>query len=46
MNNNAGMYVTLVAVGLAVIAMFMIGFMDRARDPGPIEKVTQEVADK
>lgn len=43
MGNNTGMYATLIAVAFAVVAMFMIGVLDRVRDPGPFPDVSQEV---
>ncbi|MBB6470269.1 hypothetical protein [Aminobacter carboxidus] len=43
MGKNTGMQAMLVAVALAVLAMFVIGFMDRARDP--VAETTQHTLD-
>jgi uncharacterized protein YoxC len=43
MDRNTRMYGTLIAVAFAVVVMFVIGVLDRARDPGPFEEVTQSV---
>ena len=45
MDNNTGFYAMMVAVAFAVVALFVIGFMDRARDPAPVLEVTQQTLD-
>nr|WMC97935.1 hypothetical protein RAR13_04260 [Aminobacter aminovorans] len=41
MDKNAGIYAMMVAVAFAVVALLVIGLMDRARDPAPTQEVTQ-----
>ncbi|WP_432289607.1 hypothetical protein SLT36_31220 (plasmid) [Aminobacter sp. BA135] len=41
MNKTTGFYAMMVAVAFAVVALFVIGLMDRARDPGSVQEVTQ-----
>lgn len=42
MDKYTGFYAMMVAVAFAVVALFVIGFIDRARDPAPIQEVTQQ----
>ena len=41
MDKNTGFYAMMVAVAFAVVALFVIGLVDRARDTGTNQEVTQ-----
>lgn len=40
--NMRGIYAMTAAVAFAVAALLAIGLMDRARDPAPVQQVTQD----
>jgi hypothetical protein len=46
MDKNTGFYAMMVAVAFAVVALFVIGLVDRARDTGTNQEVTQHTLDE